>query len=256
MSQQIKINKVQKKENYAKYEILPFPRGYGHTFATPLRRVLLSSIQGVAITKVKIKGAEQEFKTIPGVKEDVLNLILNLQKVVFDLNGSEEEKVTLNVSGEKEVKASDIKCPGNVTIKNPDLVIANLTDSKAELEIEMQINSGYGFKLREDELRNQEPGVIPLNQDYSPVDKVNVEVEATRVDQDTNYEKIVLDIYTNGGVTTDEALKQCVQTLLDKFTEFNQVVQAYEDIEVEEEGEDGEEEDDVDAAKEGSENKK
>jgi DNA-directed RNA polymerase subunit alpha len=220
----LKIEKIENTDTYAKFEISPFERGFGNTFATPIRRVLLSSIKGTSIVKIKIKGADHEFTSMKGMKEDVLRLVLNLQKVVFRIEGSESEKVILKVKGIKEIKASDIKLPGNVTVLNPELVLAELTDKGAELEIEATVETGYGFEVADDEDRNREPGIIPMNRSFSPVIKVNASVDATRVGQKTDYEKIVLEIWTNGAVTPEEALNESVQKLLEYATEINNVV--------------------------------
>lgn len=220
----LKIEKIENTEMYAKYEIAPFERGFGNTFATPIRRTLLSSIKGTSIVKLKVKGIDHEFSSMKGMKEDVLRLILNLQKVVFRLEGSDSEKVVLKVKGLKEVKASDIKLPGNVTVLNPDLILAELTDKSADLEIEAVVESGYGFEAADDEERNREPGVIPVNKSFTPVVKVNASVEATRVGQKTDYEKIVLEVWTNGAVTPDEALQEAVKKILESATELNDVV--------------------------------
>lgn len=220
----LKIEKIENTDTYAKYEIGPFERGYGYTFATPIRRILLSSIKGTSIVKLKIKGVDHEFSTLKGLKEDVLRLVLNLQNVVFRLDSSESEKVVLKVKGVKEIKASDIKVPGNVTILNPDYVLGELTDKSADLELEATIETGYGFEKADDEERNRELGVIPVNKNFTPVEKVNATVEATRVGQNTDNEKIVLEIWTNGAVTPEEALEEATKRLQDSADEINTVV--------------------------------
>ena len=224
----IKIDKIENNDTYGKYEIYPLEKGYGNTYATPIRRILLSSVEGTAITKVKVKGADHEFSTLKGMKEDVLRLILNLQKVVFILEGSKSEKITLKVKGVKEVKASDLKTPSNVKVVNPELVLAELTDKNADLEIEAVVEKGYGFEMADDEVRNAEPGVIPLNKSFSPILKVNFNVEATRVAQRTDYEKIVIEIWTNGAVTPEEALKESIKKLLEGAQELSDVISAEE----------------------------
>ena len=225
----LKIDKIENTDTYGKYEIYPLESGYGHTFATPIRRIALSSIKGTAVTKVRVKGVDHEFSTLKGMREDVLRLVLNLQKVVFRLEASESEKVTLKVKGVKEVKASDLKLPGNVTVLNPELVLAELTDKSAELELEATVETGYGFEEADDEGRNAEPGIIPLPKSFSPVIKVNVNVESTRVGQRTDYEKIVIDIWTDGAVTSDEALKETMQKFMDGVSELNALVNGSEE---------------------------
>lgn len=220
----LKIDKIEITETYGKYEIYPFERGYGNTFSTPIRRILLSSVKGTSIVKLKIKGADHEFTSMKGMKEDVLRLVLNLQKVVFRIEASESEKVVLKTKGIKTVTAGDIKLPGNVTVLNPDFVLAELTDKASELEIEAVIETGYGFIAADDEERNREPGVIPVNKVFSPVVKVNATVEATRVGQKTDYEKIILEIWTNGAVTPEEALVEAAKRLSESASEINTIV--------------------------------
>lgn len=222
----LKIDTIESTPTYAKYEIYPFPRGFGHTFATPMRRILLSSIKGTSLTSVKIKGVNHEFSTLKGLKEDVLRLVLNLQKVVFKLDSSDKEKVVLKVHGNKEVKASDIKVPGNVSIVNPDFVIGQLTDDSAQLELEAVLESGYGYEAVNDEVRNTDPGTIPLSKDFSPVDKVNFSIESTRVAQETDWEKIVLYIWTKGSVSPKSALEQACARFVEELNNLNEVVQS------------------------------
>jgi DNA-directed RNA polymerase subunit alpha len=231
----VKIDKVESGDNYAKYELGAFERGYGNTFATPLRRILLSSIKGTSLTSVAIKGASHEFSTLKGMKEDVLQLIMNLQKVVFRLTSSDSEKIVLKAHGKTTVTAGDIKVPGNVVIVNPDQIIAELTDDAASLELEAVVESGFGFVLADQEVRNAKPGTVPVNKNFSPVVKVNVNIEATRVAQRTDYEKIVIEIWTNGAVTPEEALKEASAKFVEELTILNDVIQAYDDsAEVEE----------------------
>ncbi len=227
-SSKLKIDKIESNDKYAKYELLPFERGYGNTFAAPIRRILLSSIKGTSITSVKIKGVSHEFSTVKGMKDDVLRFVLNLQNVVFKLDGSDKEKVTLKVHGKGVVTAGELKVPGNVQVVNPDLEIAELTDDSAQLDVEIVVEAGYGFQLADNEVRNALPGTIPTNKSFSPVEKVNYNIESTRVAQRTDYEKIVLEIWTNGGVTPDAALKEAMAKFLEELTDLNQVVQEFE----------------------------
>jgi len=236
----VKIDKVESGDNYAKYEIGAFERGYGNTFATPLRRILLSSIKGTSLTSVVIKGVSHEFTTLKGMKEDVLRLILNLQQVVFRLSSSDSEKIVLKVHGKKVITAGDIKVPGNVSIVNPDFVIAELTDDAATLDLEAVVESGYGFELADQEVRNAKPGTVPVNKNFSPVVKVNVNIEATRVAQKTDYEKIVLEIWTNGAVTAEESLKEASAKFVEELTTLNDVIQAFDESAQEDESEEAE----------------
>jgi DNA-directed RNA polymerase subunit alpha len=225
----LKIEKTNEENGkFAKYEIYPFTRGYGHTFATPIRRILLSSIKGVSITKLKIKGVDHEFSTIKGIKEDVLRIVLNMSQVVFSMQTGTKESATLKVHGKKVITAEDIKVPGNVTVVNPEFVICELTDDKSQLEIELVIESGYGFELADNEIRNTEPGWIPVNKNFSPIDKVNINVVATRVGQQTDLEKVVLEVWSNGSVSPDAALKEASQIFMDRLSELNEVVQSFD----------------------------
>lgn len=240
MSSNLKIEKIESKDNYAKYEIYPFERGFGNTFATPIRRILYSSIKGSSLTSVKIKGVEHEFSTLKGMKEDVLTLINNLQGVVFRLNSSEKENVVLKLKGARVIKASDLKVPGNVEIVNPDLVLAEFTADTAEIDLEAVVELGIGFELANQEIRNTNPGTIPLNKNFSPINKVTVNVESTRVAQRTDYEKITLEVLTNGSVLPDDALKQAFDKYLEKLQELHNVVTNFDgnlEQEVEEENE-------------------
>lgn len=225
----LKIDKTEQIGNtYAKYEIYPFQRGYGNTFAAPIRRILLSSIKGVSITSIKIKNVDHEFSTMKGVKDDVLRILINLSKVVFKIVGSDKEKFTIKVHGKRVVTAADIKVSSNVEVINVDTYIAELTDDKATFELEGIVETGYGFELADNELRNAEPGLIPVNKNFSPVDKVNVNVVATRVGQQTDLEKIVLEITTNGNVTPDKALKESLATFVERLDELNNIVQDFD----------------------------
>lgn len=219
----LKIQKVVSTDTYAKYEILPFPRGYGHTFATPLRRILLSGIKGATITSIKVKGVPHEFSTLKGVKEDVLTLIGNLQSVVFKMNSSEKENIVLKLKGGRVVTAADIKVPSNIEIINDSQYICEMTTDDAEIELEAVVESGYGFEVANNEIRNELPGTIPVSKSFSPVEKVNVSVVATRVSQETDWENIVLEIWTKG-IAPDEALKQAVDIFYSKLGEVREVI--------------------------------
>lgn len=219
---------IQKKEiekNKYSYIIGPFPKTWGNTFAAPIRRSLLNSISGSAITKVRIKGVDHEFTGYDGMKEDVLYFVLNLQKVVIKMDSSDSEKLKLKVKGPGEVKAGDIDCPSNVVIVNPELVIATLT-ADVVLEAEMTVEKGEGFRLADDDIRNVEPGVIPVSANFNPVLRVGVSVEADRVGQSTDYEKIVLEVETNGAIHPDDALREALSNLDSKLQDIiNQVNQ-------------------------------
>jgi len=208
-------SKINKKElNRAIFEIEPLYPGYGVTIGNTLRRILLSSIEGAAITKVKIKGAPSEFTTIPGVKEDVLEITLNLKKVKLKLIGDEPQKIELKVSGEKEVKAGDIKTSPLVEIINKDLHIATLTSKNAKLEMEMTVEKGLGYvqaeKLQEGKAS---VGMIYIDAIFTPIEKVAFSVENTIFEKRTDYNKLKIEIITDGSITPEEAFKKSLEIL-------------------------------------------
>lgn len=203
------------------FEIEECYPGYGVTLGNALRRVLLSSMEGAAITNVKIKGATHEFSTIPYVMEDVIQIILNLKKVRFVMHKEGEVKVKLLVKGENEVTAKDIKVPSSLEIANGDQIIARLTDKRAELEMELLIEKGIGYQMAEErERKEKELGVIEIDSLYSPVTRVNLEVENMRVGKQTDFERLRLVIETDGTIRPDEALAQVAAILVKQFSEL------------------------------------
>ncbi len=193
--------------------------GYGSTLGNSLRRVLLSSLPGAAIVSVKIKGVKHEFSTIPGVLEDVVQIILNLKKIRLRSNSDELIKATLKAKGEKVVTASDFKVSSEVEIVSKDAVVATLTDKKAELDMEVEIVRGIGYVPVEQQIREEkEVGMIAVDAIYTPVRRVNFTVENMRVGKRTDYEKVILDIETDGSVTPKEAFDYSVGILIDQFS--------------------------------------
>ncbi|MBI2625480.1 DNA-directed RNA polymerase subunit alpha [Candidatus Parcubacteria bacterium] len=207
------------------FEIEALYPGYGQTLGNSLRRVLLSSLPGAAITSMKIKGVEHEFSTIPHVHENVVDLMLNVKQVRVASHTDEPQVLTLSVRGEKRVTASMIKAPSQVTVVNPDCYIATLTDKKAELEIEMVVERGLGYQSVGDRRRKERVpiGVIALDALYSPVRRVNYSVEDMRVGEMTNYNKLRFEIETDGTVTPSEALVQAARVLAAQFTVLTEV---------------------------------
>ncbi len=206
-------------KNHGKFEIGGCYPGYGSTLGNALRRVLLSSLPGAAIRSVKIKGVSHEFSTIPGVMEDVVQVILNLKQVRFRSHSEEPVTVTLKSKGEGVVTGKDIKCPSSVEVVNPDQVIATISDKKSELEMDIIVDRGLGYvavETREDEER--EIGEIAIDAIYTPVKRVNYEVENMRVGKRTDYDKITLEVVTDGSVTPEEAFKQTVEILVAQFS--------------------------------------
>lgn len=194
----------------------PCAQGYGTTLGNALRRVLLSSLSGAAVTAVKIKGADHEFSTMNGVKEDVLEIILNLKGLRVKLFSEEPVKLSLKVKGERQVTAEDFEKDAQVEIVNKDLVIATLTDAKTTFEMEIWIGPGRGYRTTEDRAKEKlELGTIAIDALYSPVLNVSYKVEATRVGDKTDYDKLVLKVETDGTMDPLDATTQSVKILMD-----------------------------------------
>ncbi|OGD54547.1 DNA-directed RNA polymerase subunit alpha [Candidatus Beckwithbacteria bacterium RBG_13_35_6] len=206
------VKKVEEKSNYSKYVLEPLEQGFGHTLGNALRRYLLTNMIGAAITKVKIEGVRHQFTTLEGMKEDVVEFILNLKKVRIIYSGDKEVKLTVNSKGQKEIKAQDIKTPAEIKIINKNLTIANLADKKSAMNAVLWVNSGYGYSPAE-ERKSSSLGVIPIDAVFSPVLQVNYKVEATRVGRITDYDRLILEIWTDGTIKGREALKQAAKAL-------------------------------------------
>ena len=192
--------------NYGKFVVEPLERGYGTTLGNSLRRILLSSLPGVAVTSVKIDGILHEFSTIPGVKEDVTEIILNLKKLAIKMTGENEKRVIINEVGPKEVTAADIRCDSDIEIFNPELHIAT-RDDNTTLVMEINLARGRGYVPAENNKDESTPiSVIPTDSIYTPVRKCNFTVENTRVGQVTDYDKLILEIWTDGSVTPREGV--------------------------------------------------
>ena len=196
--------------NYGKYSIGPFPKGFGDTFGNALRRILLSSIEGAAVTSIKVSGVKHEYTTLPGVYDDILTIMLRLKELSLKCFSDEPQIITLSVKGKKKVTASDIELTSEVELANPELHITELTTPNAKLDIEITVTKGTGYKLG-DESKRSEVGVIPLDSNFSPVKRVNLTISATRVGQETNFDQIDLEIFTNGAVSARESLNQSVE---------------------------------------------
>jgi DNA-directed RNA polymerase subunit alpha len=209
-----KVSVVEEDESFAKVEIGPLPRGYGHTIANSLRRILLSSIPGSAVIGVKVKGVKHEYTSLAGVKDDVLKVLLNIKQLAVISHSDEVQVLKLNVKGTKGkatvVKASDIELTGEVELKNPDLEITTLADEKASIDAEIYVNSGVGYAFPDESMR-KEIGLIPLDAKYSPVVRVLPKILPARVGQMTDLDKISLDIYTNKTVTGIDALLKAAE---------------------------------------------
>ncbi|MFH1704774.1 MAG: DNA-directed RNA polymerase subunit alpha [Patescibacteria group bacterium] len=196
----------------------PCTQGYGTTIGNALRRVLLASLPGAAVTAVKIRGADHEFSTMPHVKEDVLEIILNLKTLRLKVHSDEPVKLSLSVKGERAVMAADFEKNADVEIVNSDLVIANLTDKSATLEMEITVGSGRGYRSTEDRAKEKlEIGTIAIDALYSPVLNVSYKVVDTRVGERTDYDKLILTLETDGSIDALDACKRGVDILLDHF---------------------------------------
>lgn len=253
MSEQYKIllpgkpRVVSEDGNTGVYEIDGLYPGYGHTLGNSLRRIILSSIPGVAITTVKIDGVDHEFSTMKGVKEDIINIILNLKKIRFKVVNDEEQTVTLNVKGIKDVTAADITVPGQVEVLTPDQHIASITDKATELSIEMKIQRGLGFVPKEEIQKDKvEIGVIATDAIFTPVRRVNYEVENMRVGDRTDFNKLTFTIATDGSIAPKETLEKSIFIMLEQLKAivgFEEPVEIKE-VKKAEKGEDEEKEDD------------
>jgi DNA-directed RNA polymerase subunit alpha len=211
----------ERRENYAKFVIEPLDRGFGITMGNALRRVLLSSIPGAAVTYVKIDGVLHEFSTIPGVVEDTVDLLLNLKNLPLKLNTDDPKVLTLNVSGAKDVTAGDISPDADVEILEPDYHIATLTKKDAKLAMEIGIEKSRGY-VTADRQKNIEHmiGLIPMDSIFSPIRKVNFTVDDTRVGQSVDFDRLTLEIETNGSITPDDALSEAANIITDQLALF------------------------------------
>lgn len=226
------INKyIDEDGNYGKFVVEPLERGYGTTLGNALRRILLSSLPGAAVTSVKIDGVLHEFSTIPGVKEDVTEIILNLKKLAIRLNGDNTKRVIINAVGPKEVTAADIIGDSDIEIFNPDLHIATLEEN-ATLVMEVNLARGRGYVPAEMNKTESTPiSVIPVDSIYTPVRKVNFTVENTRVGQVTDYDRLVLEIWTDGSITPEEGVSigaKIMQEHLNLFIQLTDTTGAME----------------------------
>ena len=216
-------------DSYGKFFIEPFEQGFGHTIGNGLRRVLLSSIEGAAVTAVEIDGVEHEFKSVEGVVEDVTEMVLAFKRLCIRSETDEAATLTLEKSGEGEVKAGDIECPTGVEIVNSDLHLATLTGKKAKLKVQFTARKGRGYVSADETGEPMEQvGLIPLDAGFSPVKRVRYGVEATRVGKFTNYDRLVLEIWTDGTLSPEMALVEAAKIFrkhLNPFVQFNQAAQ-------------------------------
>jgi DNA-directed RNA polymerase subunit alpha len=211
-------------DTFGRFVIEPFEKGFGTTIGNSLRRILLSSLEGAAVTAIKIKGAQHEFTTLPGVMQDVTDIVLNVKSLIVQLEGDEPKKMTLAAKGPGDVTADLIEADANIAVVNQDLVLVTLTD-KVDFEMELHVGKGRGYVPASEQYNKQEEqeiGLIPVDAIYSPVHRVRYKVEETRVGQRTNYDKLIMDIWTNGTVTPDMALVEAAKILRKHLNPFVQ----------------------------------
>lgn len=230
-----RVETLEQNDTYGKFVVEPLDRGYGVTLANPLRRVLLSSLRGAAITSLRIDGVLHEFATIPGLREDTTELILNLKELAIRVHEDPEalpsltdepevRVIRIDKRGEGDVTGADIECPSDVEIVNPEVHIATLADENAALSMEMTVEIGRGYVLPEKQERYKgQIGVIPLGSSFSPVKKVNFALEPTRVGSRSDYERLILEIETNGTIKPGEALTNASLVLTNYLRLFSNV---------------------------------
>lgn len=230
----IEIVEISEDNRYGKFVCEPLERGYGTTLGNSLRRILLSSLPGAAITSIRIDGVLHEFSTIPGVRDDVTNIVLNLKSLCFKMYSEEPRVLRLDVKGEKEVTAADIITDPDVEILNPDLHIATLNED-GELHMEMTVERGKGYVAAE---KNKKPdhviGVIPIDSIFSPIQRVNYTVQDTRVGNVTDYDKLILEVWTDGSIRPEESVSRAASILISHFKLFQNMA-GIPEIEEEEE---------------------
>ena len=216
-----KIEYAELSDTYGKFVVEPLERGFGVTLGNALRRVLLSSIPGAAVTSVKIENVLHEFSTIPGVVEDVTQVILNLKELSFKLHSDKPKLLRLDVRGKKDVLAGDLQPDAEVEVLNPDLHIASLDGKNAHLAMELVVERGKGYVQAERHRKSEHViGVIPVDSVFSPIQKVNYVVEDTRVGHATDYDRLVLEVWTDGSIRPEEALQESARLLIDSFRLF------------------------------------
>lgn len=241
----IEVAEISEDKKYGRFVVEPLERGYGITLGNSLRRIMLSSLPGVAVSQVKIEGVLHEFSSIPGVKEDVTEIIMNIKSLAIRSNSDANEVKTayIEYEGEGVVRASDIQVDQDIEILNPDLVIATLSGKDTKLYMELTITKGRGYVGADKNKTEDLPiGVIAIDSIYTPVERVNVTVENTRVGQITDYDKLTLDVYTNGTLVPDEAVSLAAKVLSEHLSLFIDLSENAKTAEVMVEKEDDEKE--------------
>ena len=223
---------ISKKDNWARFEIEALYPGYGITIGNSLRRVLFSSLEGAAVFQMKIKGAQHEFSTIPGILEDIVIIMMNLKQMRFKIYTDESQKATLKAKGEKEVKGSDFEFPSQVELVNKSCHIATLTDKKAELEMEIQIKKGIGYDPIEQRKKREklEIGVIPIDAIYTPIKRISYKIENMRVGERTDFDRLTFEIETDGTITPEEAFARASEILANHFAMLKETFAKNEEV--------------------------
>jgi DNA-directed RNA polymerase subunit alpha len=219
----IEVSEISSDNKYGRFTLEPLERGYGTTLGNSLRRIMLSSLPGAAVSQVKIAGVLHEFTTIPGVKEDVTEIVMNIKELAIRNNSqTNEPKIGyIDFSGEGVVTAGDIHVDQDVEIMNPDLVIATLDSSDSKLYMELTITKGRGYvDAEKNTVDNSAVGVIPIDSIYTPVERVNIQIENTRVGQITDYDKLTIEVFTNGALAPDEAISLAAKVLSEHLNLF------------------------------------
>jgi DNA-directed RNA polymerase subunit alpha len=219
-----KIEREAVAKNYGKFVISPLESGYGITVGNTLRRILLSSLEGAAVTSIRITDVPHEFSDIPGVREDVLQLMLNIKKIRLILHDVDSARLRLEVQGEGVVTAADVMAPGEVEIVNPELYLLTVDDDKAHLEIEMNVEQGRGYSPSDE--RGRLPiGELPTDAIFNPVRRVNYEVGRARVGQDTSFDRLIIEIWTDGTIKPEEALSNSAQIMMAHLRDISGVTE-------------------------------
>jgi len=227
-----RIECVELTESYGRFVVEPLERGYGTTLGNSLRRVLLSSLPGAAVTTVRIEGVLHEFSTIPGVVEDTTDIILNIKEIALRLHGEGTKVIRIDVEGEKEVVAGDIICDADVEVLNPDHHIATV-DKNSRLTMEMTVERGRGYVPAERNKRPDQPiGVIPVDSIFTPVKRVNYTVEDTRVGHVTNFDKLTLEVWTNAAIRPEDAVSMAARILMEHLELFASLTQEGSGVEM------------------------
>ncbi|ADO77786.1 DNA-directed RNA polymerase subunit alpha [Halanaerobium praevalens] len=229
-----RVERLGSDENYGRYEISPLERGYGTTLGNSLRRILLSSLPGAALTSVKVEGVKHEFSAIPGVVEDMTDLILNLKEVVVKYSGEEQTTIRLEAEGEGEITAGDFISAGDVEVVNKEHHVATLAEG-GRLVLEATVDKGRGYHTAEENeklFENNVIGLIPIDSAYSPIERANFNIENTRVGQVTDFDRLVLEVNTNGSIHPDDAISLAAKIMVEHLELFINLTDEIEDVEI------------------------